>query len=70
MGFYCLMQEVANFGGSLCGGRFVWPISTLGCKGLDSCVFIFDISDKSVFVVSLVGNNLGTAIGKSYTIFT
>ena len=32
--------------------------------------FVFDISDVSVFVISMVGDNLGTTIGKSHSVFS
>lgn len=38
--------------------------------GVDGVSLVFDISDVPIFVVSMVGDNLGSAIGKSNSVFT
>ena len=32
--------------------------------------FVFDISDVSIDVISMIGDNLGTTIGKSHSVFS
>lgn len=62
------------FGGGFVGsrGRLVRSGSrlVLGFFGVHSSSFVFDISDEAIFVISLVGDNLDTAIGKVDTVRT
>merc|ERR1711899_560422 len=74
---YCLNKRVINIQSrqnvAVLGMIWGW----LGCVvwswfvfwGLGN-TFVFNVSDITVISVSGVGNNLGTAIGKSNTVFT
>lgn len=52
-------RVVRSWGWSVCRSRLVCRLS-----------FVFNISDVSVFVVGVVGDNLGTTIGKGNTVFS
>ena len=57
--------------GSVFGGMRMrgWGIS-LGCWGMMWVSFVLDISDEAIFMISMIGDNLGSAVGKSDSVFS
>ena len=58
-----LSRGVLGGSGGVFGGRFVRFLF-----GVDGGTFILDISNETVVVISSVGDDLNTAIGKVYTV--
>ena len=58
--------------GSVFGGVGMrgWGVSLVGCWGMMGVSFVLDISDESVFMIGMIGDNLGAAVGKSDSVFS
>ena len=65
------VDGVGNFSmGNGVGLDWVGSGSVSLMDGVVGYTFVFDISDVSVFMISMVGHNLGTTVGEGNPVFT